>query len=589
MVNIREEKDVYKLLEKLKSTTVLLEGLISKKHKNKYRDYNFSLTAEYSLYFMDLKNNKYEVIQLMEVEKRFQKTFSDNKPFQITVEDLEISFWRHQNYLKFIEILRKLSFEELKPEFNKIKLTIEYQETRKWSTSQVLEWLSSIYHKGCWLSKYEDIFESKEIDGQYLLGLSDKNFQSLGVSLDNTSALSKEKNKLLQAEFDPSKVIFQHKIQYLCHNDEHLMSKLHNNLIFSLCDPDMIKNTFLRIAKEDSEMFKDQEIQVRFIFTEPVHNSDKMETLDIFNPVIKNLQKFDYDDKYIRFHGALLIGPWYLEFGNTSICVPKRLTKSMMEFYNKIRIFTLHRTTLKDIQECISPVVAEFNAKYAYKDWTPDTKTKQGNCYTFMEEILYSLDILPDYNGSLHSFLDEMKTFGNSGAAFFPTDSKKSYEDKFGFSFIPDISTHVEVDEILDRVLSKLEDFPNHFPHDYIVLQAIDLGFWLRGLEIDDDAYDPLFDGEKTLCCCFDEKFINEIPRIKEEKIDSNLVRLSEQRQSKVVKKLSNVGLKRGFLHDTTLKHSIFGKKFTEIELKGSRSSTNNIKKVSTLTTFLKK
>ena len=62
-----------------------------------------------------------------------------------------------------------------------------------------------------------------------------------------------------------------------------------------------------------------------------------------------------------------------------------------------------------------------------------------------------------------------------------------------------------------------------------------------------------VFDGEKNLCPCFDEKFINEIPRVKEEIIKLNENEKSENRQSKIVKKLSNCGLKRGSLHDTTL------------------------------------
>ena len=58
MVNIKEEKDVYKLLEKLKTSNVILEGLISKKQKTKYKDYNFSLTADNIFYLMDLRVKK---------------------------------------------------------------------------------------------------------------------------------------------------------------------------------------------------------------------------------------------------------------------------------------------------------------------------------------------------------------------------------------------------------------------------------------------------------------------------------------------------------------------------------------------------
>jgi hypothetical protein len=76
-----------------------------------------------------------------------------------------------------------------------------FKETRKWTNSHVIEWLSSIYDKGCHLSKYEDVFEAEEIDGTQLLGFNEKDFIKLGVSLDHTRTVSKEKNRLLLAGF----------------------------------------------------------------------------------------------------------------------------------------------------------------------------------------------------------------------------------------------------------------------------------------------------------------------------------------------------------------------------------------------------
>jgi hypothetical protein len=78
---------------------------------------------------------------------------------------------------------------------------LNFLETRKWTTSHVIEWLSSIYDKGCHLSKYEDVFEAEEIDGTQLLGFNEKDFIKLGISLDHTRTVSKEKNRLLLAGF----------------------------------------------------------------------------------------------------------------------------------------------------------------------------------------------------------------------------------------------------------------------------------------------------------------------------------------------------------------------------------------------------
>jgi predicted translin family RNA/ssDNA-binding protein len=55
MVKTSEGKDVYKLLEKLKTSTVQLEGLASKKQIKTWKNFNFSMTSDNYFYLMDLR------------------------------------------------------------------------------------------------------------------------------------------------------------------------------------------------------------------------------------------------------------------------------------------------------------------------------------------------------------------------------------------------------------------------------------------------------------------------------------------------------------------------------------------------------
>jgi hypothetical protein len=233
---------------------------------------------------------------------------------------------------------------------------------------------------------------------------------------------------------------------------------------------------------------------------------------------------------------------------------------------------------LKEAQLKISMVVSVFNAQYAYQDWEPNAKAKQGNCFTFIEEVLYGLEVLPQFKGSLYTFMHEMKTFGSAGPSVYPTDYKAIFEEKFGFPYLPEIQTHIELDAVIQQILLKDKDFRTNFPHDFIVLQSIDLAFWFRSVhDPNEDANDPLFDGEKSLCKCFEESFILSIPQYVEK----------VQEESKK-KKISNVGLRKSSLYDPTMKNSSFGKKFNDTDLK--RTSTSlSMQTIGSLQNLLKK
>ena len=106
------------------------------------------------------------------------------------------------------------------------------------------------------------------------------------------------------------------------------------------------------------------------------------------------------------FHSALSIGPWYLEWTNRELCIPKKC-------YSQAAIIALDLDTgleLADgdvVIEKISEVIARWNVMHKYDK-------NNNNCQAFVDEILLSLDIDPHlkFKGQLGLYLKRLRTKG---------------------------------------------------------------------------------------------------------------------------------------------------------------------------------
>jgi hypothetical protein len=278
---------------------------------------------------------------------------------------------------------------------------------------------------------------------------------------------------------------------------------------FSLCDETQMLSTYLQMKEEDIQNVK----EIKLILSEMVFNKKSIGLASSLSPSIISIPKLE-KEKIGKFTCALLIGPWYFEFSTSSLCVPKRLHPAMVKIFDIIPPFASVNLKLEDVAKTIAPIIASWNVNIQYTSHKPNVKKNQGNSYSFVEEILKQFKVPIKFKGSLFSFVNEIKEHGDAGCSVYPTDYIVEFEEKFGFSYLPEINDHSNHDDKILIMLEEDEDFIEKYPHDYLVFLSIDLAFWIRSLFDDDKSLKPLIDiddPDLCICPCFKKHLFEEM------------------------------------------------------------------------------
>jgi hypothetical protein len=286
---------------------------------------------------------------------------------------------------------------------------------------------------------------------------------------------------------------------------------------FSLCNEEELIQTYLSVdlveyLHSKAEKFGNP-LDIRLILTEFSYNSVSLGMIESLKGTIEKLPPFDFNKTFAQFKCALLIGPWYLEFTNTSICVPKRITSAFRTLFHKIPpIINLKEISLSDCAKKISKVVSHWNSNFVYKNHEPQKKKKEGNCYSFITEILSMFHEKEfQFHGCLNSFMNEIRIFDESGSSIFPTDNLEEFEEKFKFTGMHDLKSHSLLDNQYLDMLDIYGNFKEKYFHDYLVFQAIDLGFWFRSMISDKVEYVQCVEEDIHSCPFFKRDLFFEI------------------------------------------------------------------------------
>eukprot|EP01027_Heterolobosea_sp_BB2_P018448 GEZU01025983.1.p1 GENE.GEZU01025983.1~~GEZU01025983.1.p1 ORF type:complete len:222 (-),score=54.64 GEZU01025983.1:77-742(-) len=209
------------------------------------------------------------------------------------------------------------------------------------------------------------------------------------------------------------------------------------------------------------------------------------------------------------FHTALIIGPWYLEWTDSSLVIPRRIG-SRMAFIAADLHELASRNDFADLADTIADVVVDWNVNYLYKNISlssnhPDKKV--GNCQDFVEAMLKALNINFDFNsGALGNFISDIRQYGNCEMKFKPSvDFKKRFQI---FEKSMTFDSHAELDTFVDDIMSVCPNFLLDFKDEYTLLKAFDRAYWLRHMKkASVSQFKPLSKtnsaGESQCCCPF--------------------------------------------------------------------------------------
>eukprot|EP01080_Neovahlkampfia_damariscottae_P001184 gene1184-10698_t len=246
---------------------------------------------------------------------------------------------------------------------------------------------------------------------------------------------------------------------------------------------------------EDSELFSktNEKIKIKLVITEIAKTNKDKTIRKILSPFAST---FDLSPQCGMFHSALSIGPWYLEWTNRALCVPKKIYSQAalicVDIDNDLEV-----VDVDFVIEKITEVIARWNVLHPYDK-------KENNCQAFVDDILLSLDIDPHlkFKGQLGSYVKKLRTKGECKIEY---DIPSVIREKCGFKHKTiSFQNHKELDEFLKEVIDKFPKFLEDYRKtDAALLKSFDRAFWLRHYRDKKNAdWQPLKEEGKQ-CCPF--------------------------------------------------------------------------------------
>jgi hypothetical protein len=389
---------------------------------------------------------------------------------------------------------------------------LEVLDVEKWSVDNVIEWLSYIRdNDGVRMNeKFEKEFRENDIDGKALIAMNDEQLKAIGIkSLGKRLKLQKEIEKLkVKRTYSLNEHFVMSKFEKM---DPKFLKSVGNvdDKVQSLCDVEEIKKTYLsptfvdpelekhiqeemeeekdgiQLAKHESSLATvlfnelrkpDQKIPVKLVVTEIVHSDKHKSIRRILSPVVSSIPSLSSD--FGMFHTSLIVGPWYLEWTDSSLCIPKKISSSMALLSMDVETLSIPKQSIQVLTDRLAQVVVDWNVNKTYLNFGLTKKPNEGNCQDFIQAVLEKLEISPQFTGALAHFLNEMKIKGKCEMEFTPDAAFKQKfnlsKDKYTFA------THRELDEFVHQLMVICPTFKLDHENERVLLKSFDRAFWLR-------------------------------------------------------------------------------------------------------------
>lgn len=205
-----------------------------------------------------------------------------------------------------------------------------------------------------------------------------------------------------------------------------------------------------------------------------------------------------------------MIGPWYLDWNNSALCVPRKCVSQAALLTADID--SIQSTEkIEVVVEKLSNLIVRWNTSMKYKD-NNGKKGEEGNCQDFVDAILAELGLSLNLTGPLGAFLQKMRRKGTCKMQFKVDDD---FRDKFAMTEKKVLfNSHEELDMFVNKLFEVDPEFDANYKQEYNLLKSFDRAFWLRHLKSPGDVkwkphYKPEVDDDGDtvleLDCCFND------------------------------------------------------------------------------------
>lgn len=235
---------------------------------------------------------------------------------------------------------------------------------------------------------------------------------------------------------------------------------------------------FQKLQSTKTKDLEHKKIKVKLVITCTTYSPSLRK---LISPLLSPLTFIN--TSYGMFHTALIIGPFYLDWNSSELCVPKRIMKSTESFLSTdISEIAIENDDIDFVIKKISEVIATWNTTYSYGS------AKIGNsrnCQDFVDDILKSLGINwePKKGGAFDKFLTSIKKGNIHSAKFFASDEfEKRFKDNKNIMNKRrwEFSTHDELDQFCLELQKSCKNIEKEFNEEWTLLKGLDRGFWLK-------------------------------------------------------------------------------------------------------------
>lgn len=245
-------------------------------------------------------------------------------------------------------------------------------------------------------------------------------------------------------------------------------------------------------------------IKIKMVIAEIAKNPNQISFRKFFSPIASTLNLTNSPVGF--FHTALIVGPFYLEWNSSSLCIPRKCYSTSALLAIDLKETKLKELNFDETMEKISKVICLWNVEKKYDRF-------YCNCQHFVDDLLKVLEITPDFKTTMKDVVSSMRTQGECKIEWkVPKEIQEKCLIKEG---VKKFSTHEELDVLVQKILDKMPKFKKLYPEDYLLLKSFDRAFWLKFYrdkknkeywakdpEDDKDCGCPFDNPEKTRSLC---------------------------------------------------------------------------------------
>jgi hypothetical protein len=188
-----------------------------------------------------------------------------------------------------------------------------------------------------------------------------------------------------------------------------------------------------------------------------------------------------------------MIGPWYLEWNNSALCVPRKCVSQAALLTADIDAIQ-STEKIEDVVDRLSRLIVHWNTNMKYKERNAK-RGEEGNCQDFVDAILEELGLSLNAKGPLAAFLHKLRKKGTCKMQF---KMDEAFRSKFEITEKKVLfNSHVELDTFVQKLFDKCPEFDYTYKQEYSMLKSFDRAFWMRHLKCpSDEKWKPLYKPE---------------------------------------------------------------------------------------------